>query len=179
MALKAGGPVDAPAGGIAADSLAPRRIGTLVYPIAARHVPISSPAKVRRIRDYRAELVVTGNRYADALTASEVWAEQPYPSRHSTSAKPAWALGLIGMEMEGQSADLDTLLISVGGGELIAGIVAWFGGNVTLSSISDSVHSLVGRSFALRCSLLLSICADVPSGPTPFGAGISIFDSGL
>ena len=28
MALKAGGPVDAPAGGIAADSLAPRHIGT-------------------------------------------------------------------------------------------------------------------------------------------------------
>ena len=36
MALEAGGPVDAPAGGIAADSLAPRRIGTLVYPIATR-----------------------------------------------------------------------------------------------------------------------------------------------
>jgi len=30
MALEAGGPVDAPAGGIAADSLSPRRIGTLV-----------------------------------------------------------------------------------------------------------------------------------------------------
>jgi hypothetical protein len=38
MALKTGGPVDAPAGGIAADSLAPRRIGTLVYPIAKRHL---------------------------------------------------------------------------------------------------------------------------------------------
>jgi threonine dehydratase len=38
MAIKAGGPVDAPAGGIAADSLAPRRVGTLVYPIAKRHV---------------------------------------------------------------------------------------------------------------------------------------------
>ena len=38
IALKAGGPVDAPAGGIVADSLAPRRIGTLVYPIAQRHV---------------------------------------------------------------------------------------------------------------------------------------------
>jgi threonine dehydratase len=38
MALKEGGPVDAPAGGIAAASLAPRRIGSLVYPIAKRHV---------------------------------------------------------------------------------------------------------------------------------------------
>src|SRR5215471_1355935 len=38
MALEAGGPVDAPASGIAADSLAPRRVGTLVYPIAKWHV---------------------------------------------------------------------------------------------------------------------------------------------
>src|SRR5207247_9281720 len=33
-ALKAGHPVDAEAGGLAADSLAPRRIGSRVFPIA-------------------------------------------------------------------------------------------------------------------------------------------------
>jgi threonine dehydratase len=37
-ALEAGEPVDAPAGGIAADSLAPRRIGSLVFPIAQKLV---------------------------------------------------------------------------------------------------------------------------------------------
>jgi threonine dehydratase len=37
-ALRAGAPVDAPAGGVAADSLAPRRIGNLVFPIARAHV---------------------------------------------------------------------------------------------------------------------------------------------
>jgi threonine dehydratase len=37
-ALAAGGPVDAPVGGIAADSLAPRRVGTLVYPLVHRFV---------------------------------------------------------------------------------------------------------------------------------------------
>jgi threonine dehydratase len=37
-ALQAGKPVDAEAGGIAADSLAPRRIGELVFPIARDHV---------------------------------------------------------------------------------------------------------------------------------------------
>jgi threonine dehydratase len=37
-ALEAGRPVDAPAGGIAADSLAPRQVGQLVFPIAQRHV---------------------------------------------------------------------------------------------------------------------------------------------
>ena len=37
-ALAAGKPVDAPAGGIAADSLAPRRVGERMFPIAQRHV---------------------------------------------------------------------------------------------------------------------------------------------
>ena len=37
-ALRAGRPVDAPAGGIAADSLAPRRVGELMFPIAQAHV---------------------------------------------------------------------------------------------------------------------------------------------
>jgi threonine dehydratase len=37
-AFAAGHPVDAPAGGIAADSLAPRRVGDLGYPIARAHV---------------------------------------------------------------------------------------------------------------------------------------------
>ena len=38
MALKAGQPVDAPAGGVAADSLAPKQIGGLMFPIAQKHV---------------------------------------------------------------------------------------------------------------------------------------------
>ncbi|MBE7368951.1 threonine/serine dehydratase [Ramlibacter pallidus] len=37
-ALAAGQPVDAPTGGVAADSLAPRRVGDLMFPIAQRHV---------------------------------------------------------------------------------------------------------------------------------------------
>jgi threonine dehydratase len=37
-ALAAGEPVDAPAGGIAADSLAPKRVGSLMFPIAQRYM---------------------------------------------------------------------------------------------------------------------------------------------
>jgi threonine dehydratase len=37
-ALKAGRPVDAPTGSVAADSLAPRRVGELMFPIATAHV---------------------------------------------------------------------------------------------------------------------------------------------
>jgi threonine dehydratase len=37
-ALEAGRPVDAPAGGIAADSLAPKRVGEIMFPIAQQYV---------------------------------------------------------------------------------------------------------------------------------------------
>src|SRR3954471_10020720 len=36
----------------------------------------SSPAKVDRIRSYGATLVITGELYADALEASEIWAAE-------------------------------------------------------------------------------------------------------
>jgi threonine dehydratase len=38
MALDAGRPVDAPTGSIAADSLAPRQVGALMFPIAQRYI---------------------------------------------------------------------------------------------------------------------------------------------
>ena len=45
-ALNAGRPVDSPAGGIAADSLAPKQVGVLMFPIAQKHVE-----KVILVRD--------------------------------------------------------------------------------------------------------------------------------
>jgi threonine dehydratase len=37
---------------------------------------VSSPAKVARIRAYGADLAIVGDRYADALAASEAWIER-------------------------------------------------------------------------------------------------------
>jgi threonine dehydratase len=51
MALAAGRPVDAPAGGIAADSLAPKRIGALVFPIAQKLVAQSVLVEDEAIAD--------------------------------------------------------------------------------------------------------------------------------
>ena len=98
---------------------------------------ISSPAKVQRIRDYRAELVVTGDRYDDALSASEVWAEQSGGlSIHAFDQRETLlGQGTIGLEIEEQSPDFDTFLVAVGGGGLIAGIAAWFGGKVRLVGV--------------------------------------------
>ena len=48
---QAGRPVDAPAGGIAADSLAPRQVGSLMFPIAQRYVAESVLVPDEAIRE--------------------------------------------------------------------------------------------------------------------------------
>ena len=84
---------------------------------------ISSPAKVQRIRDYGADLTIEGDRYADALAASEAWAQQtgalPVPAFDQNET--IMGQGTLGLELAGQAPDIDTLLVSVGGGGLIAG----------------------------------------------------------
>jgi len=55
-ALAAGHPVDAPAGGIAADSLAPARVGTLMFPLAQRFVERAVLVEDAAIRDAQRRL---------------------------------------------------------------------------------------------------------------------------
>jgi threonine dehydratase len=55
-ALKAGHPIDAAAGGIAADSLAPRRVGSLMFPIAQHHVAEAVLVEDEAIRDAQRRL---------------------------------------------------------------------------------------------------------------------------
>jgi threonine dehydratase len=50
-ALEAGEPVDAEAGGIAADSLAPRRVGALMFPIAKKYVSAVALVTDNQIRE--------------------------------------------------------------------------------------------------------------------------------
>src|SRR6266478_3653906 len=49
---------------------------TLKVPAKIFVPTVSSPAKVERIRAYGADLVVGGERYADALAASDAWSGQ-------------------------------------------------------------------------------------------------------
>jgi threonine dehydratase len=79
---------------------------------------ISSPAKIRRIRDCGAELAVGGERYADALAASEKWAAHSGAiAVHAFDQRETLlGQGTIGLELEQQARDLDVLLVAVGGG---------------------------------------------------------------
>jgi threonine dehydratase len=98
---------------------------------------VSSPAKIARIRSYGAELNVVGERYADALAASEVYAAQSgaLPVHAFDQVETLLGQGTIGLELARQAPGLDTLLVPVGGGGLIAGIAAWFVGSVRVVGV--------------------------------------------
>jgi threonine dehydratase len=98
---------------------------------------VSSPAKLQRIRAYGADLAVEGDRYADALAASEVWALQygALPVHAFDQDETMLGQGTIGMELDEQAPDIDTLLVSVGGGGLIAGVAAWYAGRIKVVGV--------------------------------------------
>ena len=98
---------------------------------------ISSPAKIERIRSYGVELVVGGDSYADALAASEDWVRRSEAmSIHAFDQEETiLGQGSLGLELEAQTPDLDTLLVGVGGGGLLSGIAAWYGRGVRLVGV--------------------------------------------
>ena len=93
---------------------------------------VSAPAKIERIRQLGAELVVTGERYADALAAAQAWAgSSGAMSVHAFDQRETLlGQGTVALELAGQAEQTDTVLVPVGGGGLIGGIAAWFAGTV-------------------------------------------------
>jgi len=120
--------------------------------IAARiYLPtISTPAKVERIRASGAELVFAGDRYDDALAASEAWAEASGALRvHAFDQdETMMGAGTLGLELEDQIGVPDAVLAAVGGGGLIGGIAAWFGGRTRVIGVEPELAPTLARALA-------------------------------
>ena len=88
---------------------------------------ISAPAKIGRIRRLGADLVVTGDRYADALAAAERYiAESGAMSVHAFDQRETLlGQGTLALELTQQMERPDTVLVPVGGGGLIGGVAAY------------------------------------------------------
>jgi threonine dehydratase len=111
---------------------------------------VSSPAKIERIRGYDAELVVTGERYADALEASQRWAERSGALQiHAfDQVETLLGQGTVGLELSEQAPAIESLLVAVGGGGLIGGIAAWFGGRVRVIGVEPEGAPTLTRALA-------------------------------
>ncbi|MFC3677470.1 threonine/serine dehydratase [Ferrovibrio xuzhouensis] len=98
---------------------------------------VASPTKVAQIRGYGAALVISGQRYADALAASEEWIAQSGALAVHAYDHPATLLGqgTVALEWAEQAPELDTVLVAVGGGGLIGGMAAYYAGGTRLIGV--------------------------------------------
>lgn len=121
---------------------------------------ITSPAKIERIRSYGARLIVGGERYADALAASELHVAQSgaMPIHAYDQAETLLGQGSVAMELEQDAPDIETLLVSVGGGGLIGGIAAWFAGRIRIIAVEPEL------SPTLHAALEAGRPVDAPAG---------------
>jgi threonine dehydratase len=93
-------------------------------------VPIlSSPAKQAKLRELGADVVVTGAAYSDALQACLARQQQTGALLTHAYDQPevVAGAGTLALEIEAQAGVPDSVLVSVGGGGLIAGVASWFG----------------------------------------------------
>jgi threonine dehydratase len=123
----------------AAVAFAARKLG-----IRARvFVPETAPrAKIAKIKAYGAEAVIGGAAYAVAQERCDAYAAEsgallihPYDAVETIAGQ-----GTVALEWEedlerGGFDKLDTVLIAVGGGGLIAGVAAWFRGRVKVVGV--------------------------------------------
>ena len=122
---------------------------------------VSAATKRDRIRELGADLVIAGERYADALAASREFAATSGAMEIHAFDQPETLLGqgTVGLEIEGQCGDvmaytetagrldgLDTLLVAVGGGGLIGGMAAWFAGRVRLVAVEPRTAPTLYRA---------------------------------
>jgi threonine dehydratase len=111
---------------------------------------VASLEKQERIRGYGADLVVTGDRYVDALAASQEWVAQSGALRIHAYDQPETLLGqgTVGLEFEEQDPQLDTVLVAVGGGGLIGGIAAWYGSRIKVVGVEPEAAPTLANALA-------------------------------
>jgi threonine dehydratase len=102
---------------------------------------VSSAMKQAKLRDLGAQVVVTGDVYAQALEAC--LARQKMTGALMTHAydqpEVVAGAGTLAREIEEQGGRPDSVLVSVGGGGLIAGIAAWFGDDARVVALEPEL----------------------------------------
>jgi threonine dehydratase len=103
---------------------------------------IATPSKVAKIEAYGAEIAIVGSSYAEAQERCDAYVAKsgallihPYDSPVTVAGA-----GTVALEWEEDLErlglpKLDTVLVAVGGGGLIAGAAAWFAGRVKVVGV--------------------------------------------
>jgi threonine dehydratase len=101
-------------------------------------IPASSPeSKIAKVRAQGAEVTVIDGYYAEAQAALGARAAETGALLMHPFDQPEVIAGqgTIGAELDEQAPDVDTVLVAIGGGGLIAGIAAWFAKRVRVVGV--------------------------------------------
>ncbi len=131
---------------------------------------IATPAKIAKIKAYGAEAIIGGGSYAEAQERCDQYVAEsgallvhPYDAVETVAGQ-----GTLALEWEEDLErlglrKLDTVLIAVGGGGLIAGAAAWFAGRVKVVGVepdgSRALHAALEANAPVEVSVK-SIAAD-------------------
>src|SRR3569832_1468901 len=109
---------------------------------------VASKTKLDRIRQSGAELVIAGDRYADSLEASDAWTAKSgaLPIHAYEGDATLVGQGTLGMELEEQAPELDSLLVAVGGGGLIGGVLSWYQNRVKVFAVEPVAAPTLQRA---------------------------------
>ncbi len=109
---------------------------------------IAKEEKLRRMRQFGGEVILTEGSVADCMAEYAAAAEttgalsvHPYDTEWTLAGQ-----GTVARELEAQMDGLDTIMVATGGGGLIGGIAAWFGDRVNVVSIETEGTDTLSRS---------------------------------
>ncbi|MBN3724705.1 threonine/serine dehydratase [Burkholderia sp. Ac-20379] len=117
------------------------------------YVPsLATPLKRKMLTDLGANVVVAGNTYVEALAASEARAAESGALKvHAfDDAATVAGQGTLALELDAQLPDVDTVLVSVGGGGFIGGIAAWFAGRARIVAVEPVRCPTLHRALQAR-----------------------------
>jgi threonine dehydratase len=109
---------------------------------------VSSEAKRERLRELGAEVVVTGAVYAEALEACLARQQQSGALLTHAYDQPevVTGAGTLAAEIEAQAGVPGSVLVSVGGGGLIAGVASWFGQRARVVALEPELAPTLYRA---------------------------------
>src|SRR5206468_4186281 len=109
----------------------------------------ASPAKLRRLREYGARVEVGGQEYADAYQAATAFLARTGAVLCHAYDQPeiVAGAGTLGLELLEQ-AEVDTVLLAVGGGGLMAGVATAVRGSARVVGVeplaAPTLHTALG-----------------------------------
>ena len=121
---------------------------------------VSSPAKMARIESYGADSWSLATATTMRWRASEEFVAESgaLPVHAFEQIETLLGQGTLGLELEQQAPDIDTLLVAVGGGGLIGGIAAWYAGRIKIVAVEPEAAP------TLHMALQAGKPVDAPAG---------------